>query len=109
MKVSDWDAIPEFGAPQPDLPLPKPKVSAAYWKVVVAHAKAHHGQWIPLVDKSLTISRLQNVVWAMRMGSTANIPLPMREAGMGSRWYQGQFYFIYLKPESDPWNGEFAG
>lgn len=99
---------PEFGEPRDDLPAPKPKVVPRYWELVVAHAKANHGQWIPLVNSSVTNIRLQNIVWGMRVRSMPNIPIPMREDGMRSRWYRKTFYFMYEKPEDDdPWEGEY--
>jgi hypothetical protein len=96
-------SIPKFGEPRDELPgISRSKVPEEYWEGVIEHAKSNHGTWIPLLNCTLSKTRLQNISYGMKSGSKRrlDVPPPLRFCnGLQARWYAGQIYFRYDKPE----------
>jgi hypothetical protein len=95
--------VPEFGPTRRELPgVSRSKVPEEYWEAVIEYAKMNHGNWSPLLNCSLSKTRLQNISYGMKSGSKRrlDVPPPLRTCkGLQARWYAGNIYFRYDKPE----------
>lgn len=88
-------AEPEFGEPVAELPNVRTYANDGYWRAVVAHAKAHPGQWIPLLNPIATKHRLASIASAKNGARGTSVPVPLKDPAVRLRYAQKTLYFRY--------------